>query len=103
MNEMHSIGDRQRPIAVDVNDYLPVVTACIGCFEQLTEDRGYMLYFALGDFVINPEQPGWGAGQVQSIVGMNVTVNFANVGKQLINCAHVELIRNNPEEWKNKG
>ena len=52
-----------------------------------------MLYFALGDFVRHPSRPEWGAGQVQSIVGLNVTVNFVHAGKQMINCAVVELIR----------
>ena len=51
-----------------------------------------MLYFELGDFVTHTEQPDWGLGQVQSIVGLNVTVNFEHVGKQLINCAHVDLL-----------
>ena len=50
-----------------------------------------MLYFNLGDFVIHPKQPEWGLGQIQSIVGMNVTVNFEHVGKQMINCALVTL------------
>ena len=50
-----------------------------------------MLYFNLGDFVIHPKQPEWGLGQIQSIVGMNVTVNFENVGKQMINCAVITL------------
>ena len=50
-----------------------------------------MLYFSLGDFVIHPEQPEWGLGQIQSIVGMNVTVNFEHVGKQMINCALITL------------
>ena len=50
-----------------------------------------MLYFKLGDFVIHPEQPEWGLGQIQSIVGMNVTVNFEHVGKQMINCAVITL------------
>ena len=50
-----------------------------------------MLYFSLGDFVIHPKQPDWGLGQVQSIVGMNVTVNFEHVGKQMINCALITL------------
>ena len=40
------------------------------------------IYFNLGDFVIHPTQPEWGLGQIQSIVGMNVTVNFEHVGKQ---------------------
>ena len=51
-----------------------------------------MLYFELGDFVTHPERPDWGTGQVQSIVGLNVTVNFEHVGKQLINCANVNLL-----------
>ena len=50
-----------------------------------------MLYFNLGDFVIHPKQPEWGVGQIQSIVGMNVTVNFEHVGKQMINCAIITL------------
>ncbi len=50
-----------------------------------------MLYFTLGDFVTHPQQPDWGIGQVQSIVGQNVTVNFPHAGKQMINCAIVEL------------
>lgn len=58
-----------------------------------------MLYFALGDFVRHPSRPDWGVGQVQSIVGLNVTVNFAHAGKQMINCAIVELVRiDNPDE-----
>ena len=50
-----------------------------------------MLYFSLGDFVRHPGKPEWGIGQVQSIVGQNVTVNFPHAGKQMINCAIVEL------------
>ena len=52
-----------------------------------------MLYFTLGDFVRHPQQPDWGIGQVQSIVGMNVTVNFPHAGKQMINCAIVKLVK----------
>ena len=52
-----------------------------------------MLYFTLGDFVWHPQQPDWGIGQVQSIVGMKVTVNFPHAGKQMINCAIVELVK----------
>jgi transcription elongation factor GreA-like protein len=50
-----------------------------------------VLYFSLGDFVIHPTQPEWGVGQIQSIVGMNVTVNFEHVGKQMINCTLIKL------------
>ena len=50
-----------------------------------------MLCFSLGDFVIHPRQPDWGLGQIQSLVGMNVTVNFEHAGKQMINCALITL------------
>jgi len=52
-----------------------------------------LLYFSLGEFVIHPDQPDWGVGQVQSIVGMNVTVNFEHAGKQMINCNVINLAR----------
>ena len=52
-----------------------------------------MLYFSLGDFVSHPDRPEWGLGQVQSIVGDNVTVNFTHAGKQMINCAIIELVK----------
>ena len=51
-----------------------------------------MLYFSLGDFVTHPDQPDWGLGQIQSIVGSNVTVNFEHTGKQMINCARINLV-----------
>ena len=34
--------------------------------------------FEPGDKVFNPENKGWGIGQVQSIIGGKVTVNFEN-------------------------
>lgn len=49
------------------------------------------LDFTLGDFVKHPEKPEWGLGQVQSITGMRVVVNFEEVGKLLINCEMVDL------------
>jgi len=52
-----------------------------------------MLYFTLGEFVTHPARPEWGVGQVQSIVGTNVTVNFPHAGKQMINCAIIELVK----------
>lgn len=59
----------------------------------MTKTIGYpqLLYFSLGDFVIHPDKPDWGIGQVQSIVGMNVTVNFEHAGKQMINCNIITL------------
>ena len=44
-----------------------------------------------GRYVRHPGQPDWGLGQVQSVVGARVTVNFENAGKVLINAAVVTL------------
>jgi len=45
-----------------------------------------------GDFVRHPTQHDWGLGQVQSVTGNRVTVNFENVGKQLINADVIHLV-----------
>lgn len=41
--------------------------------------------------VRHPERPEWGVGQVQSVVGHRVTVNFENAGKLLLNLAVITL------------
>jgi hypothetical protein len=48
--------------------------------------------FSLGDFVYLPSAKDWGTGQVQSVVGNRVTVNFVHAGKQLINTDNVKLV-----------
>jgi len=45
-----------------------------------------------GDFVSHPDQPDWGLGQVQSVIGNRVTVNFENAGKVTINIAVISLL-----------
>ena len=49
------------------------------------------LNYEPGDFVINPENKGWGIGQIQSIINNKVTVNFENAGKKVINCKKINL------------
>lgn len=44
-----------------------------------------------GQRVSHPNEPGWGIGQVQSVVDQRVTVNFENIGKVLVNVAAVSL------------
>lgn len=44
-----------------------------------------------GQRVVHPGQPDWGVGQVQSVVGDRVTVNFEHAGKVLVNAAVVAL------------
>jgi FKBP-type peptidyl-prolyl cis-trans isomerase 2 len=44
-----------------------------------------------GAYVRHPAQPDWGIGQVQSVDGHRVTVNFDHAGKRLMNAAVVTL------------
>ncbi|MCB1397722.1 MAG: DUF3553 domain-containing protein [Rhodobacter sp.] len=44
-----------------------------------------------GMFVRNPRQPDWGLGQVQSVVGPKVTVNFEEAGKVVVDTRVVDL------------
>jgi FKBP-type peptidyl-prolyl cis-trans isomerase 2 len=53
------------------------------------DDVSYLL--EPGMRVRHPGQPDWGIGQIQSVIGDRVTVNFENAGKVLINAAVVEL------------
>ena len=41
--------------------------------------------------VRHPDRPDWGEGQVQSVIGDRITVNFEHAGKLLINAALVDL------------
>jgi len=47
--------------------------------------------FEPGQIVRHPGRPDWGTGQVQSVVGDRVTVNFEHAGKLLINTANTGL------------
>ena len=44
-----------------------------------------------GAMVRHPSEPDWGLGQMQSVIGERVTVNFEERGKVLINAAVIEL------------
>ena len=50
-----------------------------------------LIDFEPGDHVINHANKSWGIGQVQSIIGNKVTVNFENFGKRVINVENVTL------------
>ena len=45
-----------------------------------------------GMMVRHPERPDWGLGQVQSVVGARVTVNFEHAGKVVIDLRHATLM-----------
>jgi transcription elongation factor GreA-like protein len=50
-----------------------------------------------GDFVRHPDRPDWGLGQVQSVTGQRVTVNFEGAGKVLILTDRVALVAADPD------
>ncbi len=50
-----------------------------------------LIDFEPGHYVRNPANINWGIGQVQSIIGNKVTVNFENFGKRVINVENVKL------------
>lgn len=41
-------------------------------------------FVAPGQWVRLPTAPDWGLGQVQSVVGRKVTVNFEHAGKRVV-------------------
>jgi hypothetical protein len=43
------------------------------------------------------DRPDWGLGQVQTVVGTKVTVNFEHAGKQVIESDRVRLIYVGPD------
>lgn len=44
-----------------------------------------------GNLVRHPGQPDWGIGQVQSVVGTKITVNFRDAGKVVIEGSLIAL------------
>ena len=44
-----------------------------------------------GAFVRLDAEPDWGIGQVQSVIGTRVTVNFTERGKVVIDMRHARL------------
>ncbi len=53
---------------------------------------------APGQWVRLPSAPEWGIGQVQSVVGARVTVNFIHAGKRLIHADRVDLQPADPKK-----
>lgn len=51
----------------------------------------------VGALVRHPERTEWGIGQVQSIIGPRMTVNFENVGKVVINTDLVSVTLERPD------
>jgi hypothetical protein len=45
-----------------------------------------------GARVRHPVETDWGVGQVQSVIGSRVTVNFPHAGKVVIDARHISLV-----------
>jgi hypothetical protein len=54
-------------------------------------EKSGSLALAPGDFVRHPKRPDWGLGQIQSMIGTRITVNFENAGKILMDGSVIEL------------
>jgi hypothetical protein len=59
------------------------------------------IFLEPGALVRLESEPDWGIGQIQTIAGNRVTVNFENAGKKVINVAQVELVAVTKDELKN--
>ena len=45
-----------------------------------------------GAFVRHPDRADWGVGQVQSVIGNRITVNFEHAGKVVIDGSRITLL-----------
>lgn len=53
----------------------------------------------VGALVRHPKEPDWGLGQVQSIIGDRITVNFENEGKVVLRGSAVLLDLVEPDHF----
>ena len=56
-----------------------------------------------GALVRHPDEADWGLGQVQSVIGHRVTVNFEDAGKQTIDAGKVALVYLGPDPRERSG
>lgn len=52
-------------------------------------------FFEPGMLVRHPVEAEWGIGQIQSVIGDRITVNFEHRGKVVIDGTHVILLPEN--------
>ena len=53
-----------------------------------------------GNLVRHPDKPDWGLGQVQSVIGDRITVNFEHMGKVVIIGSQILLEREYNEQGR---
>lgn len=85
-----------KPAYLPLVTTLPIFTANAFTLIYLPSESE-MSQLAPGAFVRNPDRPDWGLGQVQSVIGARVTVNFEHAGKVLINTDVVLLALIEPD------
>jgi hypothetical protein len=51
-----------------------------------------------GNLVRHPDRPDWGLGQVQSVIGRRVTVNFEHAGKVVMDASRIHLTPDDPRQ-----
>jgi hypothetical protein len=56
--------------------------------------------FTPGQWVRLTSEPGWGLGQVQSVQGIRVTVNFEHAGKRVVHIDAARLEAADPDPGK---
>jgi len=61
------------------------------CFLP-TDDLAFFSGLEPGQRVRHPDRADWGEGQIQSVVGSRVTVNFEHAGKVLMNARVISLV-----------
>jgi FKBP-type peptidyl-prolyl cis-trans isomerase 2 len=54
--------------------------------------NGMTSFLEPGMFVRHPDKADWGLGQVQSVIGQRVTVNFEHAGKVVIDSKRISLV-----------
>jgi hypothetical protein len=57
----------------------------------MSDDLPFQTLIEPGQWVRHPGQPDWGNGQVQSVIGARVTVNFEDRGKVVVNARVIDL------------
>lgn len=64
-----------------------------GIRRETFETEGVFLpvFITPGAIVRHPDRPDWGLGQVQSVIGNRITVNFEDAGKKLIIADEITL------------
>jgi hypothetical protein len=89
-------GKRRRHVTHPRDFYRPIAslleTVLVGLSLRYLRPTVLDPFIEPGALVRHSEREDWGLGQVQTVVGHRVTVNFEHAGKQLIDTSRVRLV-----------